>query len=169
MFSFIDPGLAEDRGCVWVGHAHWHDQARLPPICCGVLHLGLGGWPHLVRDQAALGRRSQGVHQRHVERGGLHHQLPLRGHHRTENCGLFWRSKPPYFLINLIILSSVSGFAWERPWYQHRELATWRLGHVGPNFDIRGTVCCRQHLLLIKISLYFLCQSISRATAGERA
>ena len=43
----------------------------------------------MVRDQAAVGRRPQGVHQRHVERRGLHHQLALRGHHRTENCGLF--------------------------------------------------------------------------------
>ena len=43
-----------------MGHAHGHDQARLPPLSRGVLHPGLGGRPHLVRDQAAVGRGSQG-------------------------------------------------------------------------------------------------------------
>ena len=46
-----------------MGHAHGHDQARLPPLSRGVLHPRLGGRPHMVRDQAAVGRRPQGEHQ----------------------------------------------------------------------------------------------------------
>ena len=65
--------------------------ARLPPLPSGVLHPRLGGWPHLERDQAAVGRGAEGVRQRPLERGGLHHQLPLRGHHRSESPGFLWR------------------------------------------------------------------------------
>ena len=39
---------------------------------------------HMERDKAAVGHRSQGVRQRHVERGGLRHQRPLPCHHRSE-------------------------------------------------------------------------------------
>ena len=62
-------------------------QAGLPAESGGELHPGLGGRPHLERDQAALGRGAEGVRQRPLERGGLHHQLALRGHHRTESPG----------------------------------------------------------------------------------
>jgi hypothetical protein len=41
--------------------------------------------PDLERDKAAVGRGDAGVHQRHVERGGLHHQLPLRRHHCAQD------------------------------------------------------------------------------------
>ena len=61
--------------------------ARLSALPSGVLHPRLGGRPHLERDQAALGRGAEGVRQRPLERRGLHHQLPLRGHHRTESPG----------------------------------------------------------------------------------
>ena len=50
----------------------------------------LGGRPHMERDQAAVGRRVEGVRERHVERRRLHHQLPLRRHHRTQSQGLLW-------------------------------------------------------------------------------
>ena len=61
-------------------------QAGLPAESGGELHPGLGGRPHLERDQAALGRGAPGIHQRHVECRGFHHQLPLRGHHWTQDC-----------------------------------------------------------------------------------
>ncbi len=41
--------------------------------------------PDLERDKAAVGRGYAGVHQWHVERCGLHHQLPLRRHHCAQD------------------------------------------------------------------------------------
>ena len=64
-------------------------------LCCTVLICTVGGRPHLVGDQAAVGRRPQGVHQRHVERRGLHHKLPLRRNHRAQNCRLLRCMKTP--------------------------------------------------------------------------
>ena len=75
--SSADPGVAADRGHHGLGPGHGHHQAGQPPLARGVLHprLGLyctvlrctvimyctaGRRPHLVRDQAALGRRPQG-------------------------------------------------------------------------------------------------------------
>ena len=46
---------------------------------------------HLERDQAAVGHRSKGVRQRHVERGGLRHQRPLPCHNRSEAESILWR------------------------------------------------------------------------------
>ena len=51
----------------------------------------LGGRPHMERDQAAVGRRVEGVRERHVERRRLHHQLPLRRHHRAQIACLLRR------------------------------------------------------------------------------
>ena len=51
----------------------------------------LGCRPHMERDQAAVGRRVEGVRERHVERRRLHHQLPLRRHHRAQIACLLRR------------------------------------------------------------------------------
>ena len=51
----------------------------------------LGGRPHMERDQAAVGRRVEGIRERHVERRRLHHQLPLRRHHRAQIACLLRR------------------------------------------------------------------------------
>ena len=64
---------------------------RFPALPCRVLHPRLGGGPHLEWDQAAVGRGAQGVRQRPLERGGLHHQLSLRGHDRPASQGFLWR------------------------------------------------------------------------------
>ena len=87
---------------------------------------------HLVRNQAALGCRTKGIHQWYVsikiwfisyyrfnwyyfqagwffilkvERGGLHHKLALRRHDWTQDSGLRWGSAfSTYFLaVNLFI------------------------------------------------------------------
>ena len=62
----------------------------LPAQLGGELYPRLGHRAHLERDQTAVGRGVKGVRQRHVERRGLHHQLPLRSHYRAQNCGVFW-------------------------------------------------------------------------------
>ena len=51
----------------------------------------LGGRPDMEWDQTAVGRWVEGVRERHVERRRLHHQLPLRRHHRTSITCLLWR------------------------------------------------------------------------------
>ena len=117
--SFVDPGIAAHRGRDRLGlvrgqrdqevrysrFLNWDDIKLfnvhiwwiknylikgLPAQLGGELYPRLGHGPHLERDQAAVGRGAEGVRQRHVERRGLHHQLPLRGHYRAQNCGVFW-------------------------------------------------------------------------------
>ena len=57
-----------------MGPAHGHHEERVSALRCGVLHPRLGGRPHLVRDQAAVGRGPQGeaskplVHKYNISR-----------------------------------------------------------------------------------------------------
>ena len=69
---------------------------KLPP--------GLGGRPDMEWDQAAVGRWVEGVRERHVERCRLHHQLPLRRHHRTQIACLLWRELRISFLVGALFL-----------------------------------------------------------------
>lgn len=89
--------------------------------------MGIGS--DMVRGQAALGRGTGGVHKRHVERDRLRDELAVRRDRGTQSRRL------------------LQGSRGERRYLaeRNRRAAEVRVGRVGPDAHLRGTVLGGQY------------------------